>query len=231
MAENKLQKKVVLEAARAAVLAVHAAAGLAAAHSRDAVRLLRSAEALSRSAVALLSTPTSKSSPNGGGSAPDGPPRGAHDGGVPDGPPRRPRRRPRRSQKDAQNKKDTMDVDDGLAVACAHGAGDGTRARVSASGRVLARHETLPPSPSPSSLSTCPPSTSPTPVFPLDLLPDDRCRLVGLTARPELNNTFVRFLRFCSETGRCVVQHECAIGPQSPFRIKQENVVKIGGKD
>ena len=220
-----------LEAARAAVLATHAAAGLAtgAAH-RDVARLLRSAEALSRSAVALLTSPT-RSSSNGGGSAPDGPPRGAHDGGVPNGPPRRPRRRPRRSQKDAQNKKDAMDVDDGLAVTCALGAGDGTRACVSASRRVLARHETLPPSPSLSSLTTCPTSTSPTPVFPLGLLPDDRCRLVGLTARPELNNSVVRFLRVCTETGRCVVQQECANGPQSPFRIKLENIVKLVAQD
>ena len=47
MAENNKTNKYVLEAARAAVLATHAAAGLAtSASSREVARLLRSAEAL-----------------------------------------------------------------------------------------------------------------------------------------------------------------------------------------
>ncbi|CAK0797485.1 unnamed protein product [Prorocentrum cordatum] len=48
------------EAARGALLAAHAAAGLAAEHSRDGVRLLRAAEGLLRAAVAGLRSPAAE---------------------------------------------------------------------------------------------------------------------------------------------------------------------------
>ena len=50
-----------LEAARAAAIATHAAAGLALGVNRQAARALRAAEACSRSAVALLSAPSAPS--------------------------------------------------------------------------------------------------------------------------------------------------------------------------
>eukprot|EP00974_Lingulodinium_polyedra_P088620 8593849-Lingulodinium_polyedra.AAC.1 len=51
------QRRRALDAARAAVLAAHAASGLAAAQSREATRLLRSAEGLCRAAAAVLAAP------------------------------------------------------------------------------------------------------------------------------------------------------------------------------
>ena len=51
-----LQLRIVVEASRGAVIAVHASAGLARGHSQ-ALRLLRGAEGLCRSAVAVLQSP------------------------------------------------------------------------------------------------------------------------------------------------------------------------------
>ena len=60
--------KAILEAARAASLASHSAAGLAtAAGRRDVGRLLRSAEALCRAAVAALLATSASGSPLGAG--------------------------------------------------------------------------------------------------------------------------------------------------------------------
>ena len=56
MAAAKMTHKFTLEAARAASLAVHSAAGLSLATSRDAARLLRAAEGLCRAAVAVLAS-------------------------------------------------------------------------------------------------------------------------------------------------------------------------------
>ena len=53
-----MEVKMALEAARAAVLAVHAAVGLVWPHHRQAARGLRAAEGLCRSAVALLVSPS-----------------------------------------------------------------------------------------------------------------------------------------------------------------------------
>ena len=52
-----------LEASRGALMAAHAAGGLAASHSREGVRLLRAAEGLLRAAVAVLSSPMAAPAP------------------------------------------------------------------------------------------------------------------------------------------------------------------------
>jgi len=86
-------KKNVVEAARAAALAAHCAAGLAAsAGLRPAARLLRTAEALSRSAVAALTCPS-----------PLPPAPVAESAGLPAVPSARARRRRNKKQKEEQN--------------------------------------------------------------------------------------------------------------------------------
>ena len=88
MAEKKGAKHA-LEAARAAALAAHSAAGLATTSSmREAARLLRSAEALARSAVAVLAAPrapvTSTPTSPATAASPSGPPpvSSTVDGGI-----------------------------------------------------------------------------------------------------------------------------------------------------
>ena len=170
MAENKSNKHV-LEAARAAVLATHAAAGLATgAASREVVRLLRSAEALSRSAVALLSTPSTTRSSSGPPRAADaGGATGGAGGGVPTGPPQRPRRRARRSKQkgkgEALDKKDIVMED--VYGSATGGAPFGS---TSSASRSLARHETVPWTP-----FSSPPSAPP---------PGDLGALLGLGITP-----------------------------------------------
>ena len=65
MATDGLSLKLVVEASRGAVIAVHAAGGLARGHVQ-AQRLLRAAEGLCRSAVAVLQTDVSKCKKNKG---------------------------------------------------------------------------------------------------------------------------------------------------------------------
>ena len=109
-----MKDKFALEAARAAVLATHAAAGLATGtSSREVMCLLRLAEALARSAVALLSTPTTTSSSSGTSTSANGarvvPPAGAGDG-TPGANSARHRRRGGRNKK---QQTETMNVDAG----------------------------------------------------------------------------------------------------------------------
>ena len=198
--------KFALEAARAAVLATHAAAGLATGtSSREVIRLLRSAEALARSAVALLSTPPTTSSSSGTSSCANGarvvPPAGAGDG-TPGA--NSARRRRRRSKKNKQTKNEKMDVDEACgaqamtttrAGTSSLGAGDGTSG-LGVPPRRLARHETLPPSPPSSSTSAT--LSSPT--------TGSLGTLRGLVARPELNGSHVRFLRVADDVLRYVVE-------------------------
>ena len=229
------EKKFILEAARAAVLATHAAAGLATAGSvpREVARLLRSAEALSRSAVALLSIPRTSSSSGAtkvASGAPDvdasgarvGSPGGAGDGTL--GTSKRAARR-RRGRHSKQMKTNEMQVDSCSKSPAAHGQSSLTGAKsppargksptahdvgVQRRARVLARHETLPLSPastSPSASLVIPPSGT-------------LGSLVGLSARPELNGAEVRFLRFDMEADRFIVEVTGRSSP--PIRIKRE---------
>ena len=57
MPGTAMVRNAALEASRGASLAVHSAAGLSLATSRDAARLLRAAEGLCRAAVAILKAP------------------------------------------------------------------------------------------------------------------------------------------------------------------------------
>ena len=158
-------KKIVMEAARAAGLAAHSAAGLATASSlREAARLLRTAEALTRTAVAVLSySATSMTSSTSPGCGPSDlkviSPRSSSpivarecqsDTNV------RKRRRGRSNKKlqhqvdSLQSREggnapakpfDAMDVDDEVS---ANGKPSGGSASCVSPGRVLTRHETLP---------------------------------------------------------------------------------------
>ena len=239
MAEKKFNKYVV-EAARAAVLATHTAAGLATGGGapREVARLLRSAEALSRSAVALLSTSTARSSSSGGakgafgarGTTPDvafgarvGSPDGAGNGTSGTGK-RGARRRGRRSKQVKNN----MQVDSGPGVAPVVPSGSAEASARRACGkspserdvgvqrcaRVLVRHETLP-----SSLVSS--STSASLVDPVHIPPPGTLgSLFGLSARPELNGAEVRFLRFDKEADRFIVELSGRSPP--PIRVKRE---------
>ena len=109
MATKTGELRAALEAARAASLAVHAAAGLAAPCSRQAVRLLRAAEGLVRSAVAVLSVLP----------PPQPAPAAAPVAGVVAAPLRRRRPRGKRKEKAAKMEVDTVDLHTGLAATCA----------------------------------------------------------------------------------------------------------------
>ena len=100
--------KNVVEAARASALAAHCAAGLASsAGLREAARLLRTAEALSRSAIAALTCPSPLLPAKAAGSA-----------GMPAVPSARARRRRNKKQKEEMNMSaKPMDVAQSLAAA------------------------------------------------------------------------------------------------------------------
>lgn len=239
-----MENNILVKAARAVVLTAHSAAGLAtAASSREAVRLLRAAEALSRSAVAVLSASPASTArttsqgvaaaqcPSGnaacgvqGGGAGDGTSSGGHAHAN------RRRRRPR-SKKTPQKLNDKMkSCEEGTSAPCepplstrqvgtgVGASGPPTGGNASrAPGRVLSRHETmpgLPPRP-PSWPSAC---SSPLPH------PGSRHRLVGLTARTKLIGRKVRFLRVCADSGRYVV--DLLNGKSdAPLRVKPNNLV------
>ena len=140
MAQKKNTVKNVSEAARAAGLAAHSAAGLATAAScREAARLLRSAEALARSAVAVLnSSPTTSSTstarnpgvdnpkevipPSGGATPKVIPPRCATlhgDARPPDAVARKHRRRRKKSKKPCDRSDGAPPAGNGGHTACA----------------------------------------------------------------------------------------------------------------
>ena len=200
-----VKNKYLEEAARAAVLVTHSAAGLAAASSsREAARLLRAAEALARSAVAVLAASSTRSCSSGTpdpcvNGTRDVPPGSAGDG-MPSTTTRRARHRGRRSkqkpmEEDVQTKQD-KDVD------------------MVKPPRVLVRHETA-PSPPPSTPTSSAPSVVP-PSGTLGLLH-------GLAARPELNGVAVRFLRHDVATDRFIV--ELKGGSTVPIRVQRKNFV------
>ena len=179
---QKDTNKHVLEAARAAVLATHAAAGLATgAASREVARLLRSAEALSRSAVAILSTPSTTRSSSG-------PPReaevrgvpGGAGGGVPVGPAQRPRRRARRSKQKGKDDtvvgQDIYMADQGVAV-----AGGAPCGSTSSTGRALAHH--------------APVSGTPSATSPSAPVPGTRGFVRDFTSRFDVNGRYATFVR------------------------------------
>ena len=56
-------RRVAVDAARGSLIAIHAAAGLSGAQSREATRLLRAAEGLVRAAVAVMAAPVSPVQP------------------------------------------------------------------------------------------------------------------------------------------------------------------------
>ena len=56
-------RRVAADAARGSLIAIHAAAGLSGVHSREATRLLRAAEGLVRTAVAIMGAPVSPVQP------------------------------------------------------------------------------------------------------------------------------------------------------------------------
>ena len=219
--KQKKNVKNVIEAARAASLAAHSAAGLATASSfREAARLLRAAEALARSAVAVLnssSTATSSAAAEPGDSSAVGsrtgtPPEDAAGGasGGPAGPrvvDARKRRR-RRPNKEKMQKDPETEAMNGEKLG-ARGAGNGTSGRPRA--RALVRHETLPIPPASTASGS---SSSP------------RCgtlgTLRGIVARAELNGVCVRFLRVDAGSGRYVVEPE--IGGDL-IRVKPEAFV------
>ena len=174
--------KYVLEAARAAVLATHAAAGLATgAGSREVARLLRSAEALSRSAVAILSTPSTTRSSSGPPREADvrGAPGGAG-GGAPVGPPQRPRRRARRSK---QKGKDDALAGKDIDMAVQGGVVDGgvPPGSTSSTCRALAHHAPVSGTPSASSPSAPVPGT--------------RGFVRDFTSRLDVNGRYATFVR------------------------------------
>ena len=142
--------KIQVEAARAAALAAHSAAGLVAQAKRsasaqaasslgDALRLLRSAEATARAAVAALSMPSQTGGAGGGGGGD-----GATGPNAAKSPTRRRRRRKRNTAMDTQEA-----ADDGAAPGVAPaailggGAGGGGVAAVAA-GVVATSGEDLP---------------------------------------------------------------------------------------
>ena len=240
MAQKKNTMKNVSEAARAAGLAAHSAAGLATAAScREAARLLRSAEALARSAVAVLnSSPTTSSTstarnpgvdnpkevipPSGGATPKVIPPRCATlhgDARPPDAVARKHRRRRKKSKKT-----NLMEVDDSGQTPSAVTPRDGRRGlplSAPPNTRVLARHETLP---------TCPISHSVLAssfTFPLSSPPTAGSVhiLCGLTARPELNGKRVRFQRVSDDGARVIVEFEQESG--DPFRVKSSNLLPL----
>ncbi|CAK0821616.1 unnamed protein product [Prorocentrum cordatum] len=100
-AQGARAARAMLEAARGAVLATHAAAGLAGGQ-REAVRLIRAAEGLLRTAVAVLATPRAPAPPQPAADAPPAAPRR--------------RRRPRGRGARAGDGSKTETVEEGLMV-------------------------------------------------------------------------------------------------------------------
>ena len=209
-------KKNVIEAARAAGLAAHSAAGLATASSfREAARLLRAAEALARSAVAVLdSSPPSSSAAQKGPDVAErsGSPSGAGDGtqGVSA---RRARRRGRRSpkKKDAA-KSDLTPMDVEVCGDVAWPPAGGGSGEALSSRRLLVRHETLPATPSPISPSV--------PSSPCSMPSSGAVGvLTGLVGRSDLNGMEVRVVRFDASSGRLIVEPPDA----DPVRVKPEH--------
>ena len=252
----KLEKKTLVEAARAAVLATHSAAGLALASSREAARLLRAAEALSRSAVAVLSMPPRASSPkpkSGGlrghtsdeASGPgepsckvippagllSSPGPGCNTGETPLGSSTRgataPSGRRRRRRPRQQKQQEVKAQMDGKAGQRLDVVAPPRSVGSGTRERVLVRRETLPPVPSPA-----PGIASPcVPRFssgiePRFVRPGLVYKLAELTARTELNHRSVKVLRRCEETGRWVV--ELLDDPAAvPFRVKDHNLAGL----
>ena len=207
-----------VEAARAAVLATHSAAGLALASSREAARLLRAAEALARSAVAVLCSPsTPQKSGKPGGNTSDEPPSGGT-GVIPPGSSTRgaqPRGRRQRRRSKKQPDVNIVDQEAQRLDVVAPPRSVGSSARE----RVLVRRETLPPDPlsAPGSASPLVVSGSPSGSTPR---PGLVYKLAELTARKELNHRLIKFLRRCEDTNRCVVQ--LVDDPVAvPFRVKE----------
>ena len=265
MAQQKDMKHC-LEAARAASLAAHSAAGLATAvGAKEAARLLRAAEALARSAVAVLastsSTTPSTCSVSGVRTPRVVPPRcatsddigkdcGAGLGTSSSGKPQR-RRRNRRKQHPKEN---AETGDRKIVNASAEGRPASDRkiedAKFPPAGnimelqakedvvmavdrprRALARHETLPKLPTSATMSSSSSSTR----APTDLVTNHCYMLTGLAQRPELNGKKVKFLRFCVETSRLIVQLvDVAHGMPAvgdPIRVKHDNLVACAELD
>ena len=212
----------VLDAARAAALSAHAAAGLALAPSREAARLLRSAESLARAAVAVLEETRrglgEHSGGSGGGTTRMTSPSGGAGDGTAGGPAMRAdagavqKRRRRRHKKKQDSAVHSEDVD--MVAKYEHkgevsGAGFGTL--IDPAARRLVRHETSPSTPrAPSSSPSSLPSVG---------------TLRGLSTRLELNGEKVVILRFDADSGRYVV---ATINPE-PFRVKAINLVEGAG--
>ena len=190
-----------IEAARATALAAHAAAGLVATSSKEATRLLRSAEALARAAVAVLTASRTSSTTSCGTSTSGAqvtPPVGAGLGTAEDLTGVRRRRRGRRN-KQKNEKNDAKGV-----------VTKGADVHVSAEpvvlgGRALRRHNSV-YGPSATSSSSAAKASS-------------MATLCGLVARPELNGMYVKILRRDMSAGRAVVQ----LPNGDEVRIKPEN--------
>ena len=203
-----------VEACRASVLALHAAAGLAsgADADRQLLRVLRSAEALARTAVVLASSLPKTAAPPGDDAAPCA-------GGS--------RRRKRRSKK-KQATEDEVMVDSAeqsggevLLQPAPKPLNPEASVFKPSAGRVLKAHSSRERSPHRASPS---PSTSNAPEVhsaSSGFAVNDIVIIAGLQSRPELVNSRCRILGFDADGGRYRVSVE---GTGENIRIKPEKL-------
>ena len=217
-----------VEACRASVLALHAAAGLASGPDADRqlLRILRSAEALARSAVVLASSPPKSAAPVPARSSPGGDAALGVDDAVPcaAGGSRRRRRKSKKKKvvEDVAMVESTRQPVEVLRQPAPKPLDLGTEVFVPPFGRVLKAQSSRERSPRRTTPSPSSSNAAVIHVADSSHAPDDIVVIAGLQSRPELANSRCRILGFDADGGRYRVSLE---GTGEAIRVKPEVLV------
>ena len=217
-----------VEACRASVLALHAAAGLASGPDADRqlLRVLRSAEALARSAVVLASSPPKSTAPVPARSSPGGDAALGVDDAVPcaAGGSRRRRRKSKKKKvvEDVAMVESTRQPVEVLRQPAPKPLDPGTEAFVPPVGRVLKAQSSRERSPRRTTPSPSSSNAAVVHVAGSSHAPNDIVVIAGLQSRPELANSRCRILGFDADGGRYRVSLE---GTGEAIRVKPEVLV------
>ena len=214
-----------VEACRASVLALHAAAGLASGPDADRqlLRVLRSAEALARSAVVLASSPPKSTAPVPARSSPGGDAALGVDDAVPcaAGGSRRRRRKSKKKKvvEDVAMVESTRQPVEVLRQPAPKPLDPGAEAFVPPVGRVLKAQSSRERSPRRTTPSPSSSNAAVVHVAGSSHAPNDIVVIAGLQSRPELANSRCRILGFDADGGRYRVSLE---GTGEAIRVKPE---------
>jgi hypothetical protein len=217
-----------VEACRASVLALHAAAGLASGPDADRqlLRVLRSAEALARTAVVLASSLPKTAAPAPAHSSPARPggdaSRAADDAVPCAAGARRRRRKSKKKEKVAENVAMVESVrqpGEVLQQPAPKPLDPGASAFVPSAGRVLKAQTSRERSPRRATPSPSPSNAAEAHIVASSHAPDDIVVISSLQSRPELANSRCRILGFDTDGGRYRVSLE---GTGETIRVKPE---------